>query len=103
MIPASNTTGQNCMGTLVLLHSRRPTQHRADQSVRDGRRPCGARLWRKTTHGDASHAAGGGYQFGEVGSILRAPGAISDTIYTDQYVPSGSIQDMTSSSTPGSR
>ena len=27
------------------------------QIVRDGRRPCGARLFRKTTHGDASHAA----------------------------------------------
>ena len=47
----SNTTGQNCMETLVLLHSRRPAQLRAGQSVRDGRRPCGARLWRKTTHG----------------------------------------------------
>ena len=61
MIPASNTTGQNCIGTLVLLHSRRPTPHRAGQSVRDGRRPCGARLWRKTTHGDASHAAASVY------------------------------------------
>src|SRR6266567_3482868 len=63
MMPANKTTGQNCMGTLSLLHSRRPTPTSGGQSVRDGRQPCGARLLRKTTHGDASRAALEVYHF----------------------------------------
>src|SRR6266849_6351979 len=57
MMPANKTTGQHCMGTLSLLHSRRPTPASGGQSVRDGRQPYGARLLRWTTHGDASRAA----------------------------------------------
>src|SRR5206468_686636 len=63
MMPANKTTGQNCMGTLSLLHSRRPTPASGGQSVRDGRQPYGARLLRWTTHGDASRAAIRVYHF----------------------------------------
>src|ERR1051325_2670228 len=45
IMPASNTTHQKSMGTsMFLLHSRRPTHAGGGQNVRDGRRPCGARL-----------------------------------------------------------
>src|SRR5712692_6392036 len=79
MMPANKTTGQNCMGTLSLLHSRRPTARQSGgQSVRDGRQPYGARLLRWTTHGDASRAAIRVYHFAPcamygLGGALRAP------------------------------
>src|SRR5215207_9543124 len=58
MNPASRTTHHKCIGTQFLpLASRQVRFHSGGQNLRDGRRRAERGSWRKTTHGDASHAA----------------------------------------------